>query len=263
MSTSGEDGAAAVEWVASYLERRRAPRALAGRAGRHPRSASPVASERARAVRGGAPRPRRGAPAGAHALAEPPLLRVLRNDRNGARCPRRAPDRRPQPGRDPLAHVSCTAGARGGDARLARAAPRPARGLSRPHRGHGFDRRALRARGRSRAAPRPPRRPLLRACALGRRQGREAARARAAQGAGRRRVPAAVGAPRARRCVRGDRDDRDDRRRGDRPDSCDRRRVQRGRCLAPCRRGLRRARRRSAPSSARSSRAGSVRTRSA
>ena len=41
----------------------------------------------------------------------------------------RAPDRRPQPGRDPLAHVARAAGARGGDARLARAAPRLAAGL--------------------------------------------------------------------------------------------------------------------------------------
>ena len=67
--------------------------------------------------------------------------------------PRRAPDRRAQPGRDPLAHLARAAGARGGDARLARAAPRPARGPPRPHRGHGLDQHALGARRRPRRRP--------------------------------------------------------------------------------------------------------------
>ena len=173
---------------------RRAAGPLAGRAGRDPRGASVLAPGRSGAVLGRAPRPRCGAHARAHALAEPPLLRVLRDHRIGARRPRRAPDRLAQSGRDPLADVSRAPGARGSDPRLARAAPRAAGGAARPHRGHRFDGSAVCARGCAGRASRPTGRPLLGACALRRRQGREAARARIAQGSGRRPVPHAPGA---------------------------------------------------------------------
>ena len=108
-----------------------------------------VASRRAGAVLGRPRRPRPRAPARAHALAEPALLRLLRDDRLRAGRSRGAPHRGAQPGRDPLAHLARAPGARGADRRLAAAARRPAGGVPRPHRGHRVDRSA---RGRDRGA---------------------------------------------------------------------------------------------------------------
>ena len=81
-----EDGAAALEWAARYLERVDELPVLAQvEAGRASRAAAGVGARAARAVRGRAPRPRRAAPAGAHELAEPALLLLLRGDRRRSR----------------------------------------------------------------------------------------------------------------------------------------------------------------------------------
>ena len=104
---------------------------------------------------------------------------------------------------------------------------------------------------------------LLGARALARRQGSEAARARASEDPGRRRVPHAPGSPRPRRRLRGHRHDRDDRRRRrsirfPRSPTC----VPPRACGSTSTRPMR-ARPRSARSSATTSPAGSGRTRSA
>ena len=180
--------------------RPRASGALARRAGRDPRRASRRAARRGRAVLRGPRRSRRDPAARAHALAEPALLRVLRDDGCGAGRARRAPHRRPQPGRDPLAHVAGAAGARGAHGRLAAAARRPARRssavTSRTPPRRAFSPRVVVAR-----TLQPDRRVLV--CSehahSARGQGRAAPRARAAQGADGRRVPAPAGPARAPR----------------------------------------------------------------
>ena len=161
------------------------------------RSRLPAVAARARrAVRERPARPRRGPPARRHALAEPALLRLLREHRLGAGHPRRAAQRRAEPGRDPLAHVAGAAGARGGDARLARAAARAAGRPARPHRGHRLDRRRWpRSRRRAQRQAGRARRRLLRARALVGREGVPAARAR---GCARRRSTTRSGCGRTR-----------------------------------------------------------------
>ena len=73
-------------------------------------------------------------------------------DGRRARDPGRAADRRPQPGRHPLARLAGAAGARGGDARLAAAAARAARAVARAHRGRGVVRASITALAAARAA---------------------------------------------------------------------------------------------------------------
>ena len=83
-------------------------------------------------------------------------------------------------------------------------------GVRRPHRGHGLDRGARRRDRRALAPARSSRSRLLRARALRGRESGQAPRARAAQGADRRRVPHATRSDRRRGRVCGHRDDRDD-----------------------------------------------------
>ena len=194
MSTFREDGAAALDWVANYLETiNEHPGAVAGRAGRDPGRAPRLASRDGRAVFGSPPRPRSGPDAGHHALAEPALLRLLCDDRGRAGHPRRAPDRRAQPGGHPLARLSRAAGARGGDARLAASAARPARAAARPHRGHGLFGPDHGACSRSCCASGQESRRLLRAHALVHREGSAVARARPAHDSDRCRIRHAAG----------------------------------------------------------------------
>ena len=249
MSTFRDDGAAALEWVARYLETvgdypvlsRVEPGAI--------KAALPcIAARRTRAVRGSPSRSRRDPDAGDHALAEPASLRLFRDDRSRAGHPRGAPDRRPQPGRHPLACLAGAPGARGGDARLAAAAARPARGAARPHRGHRIVRLDHGTRRGSSREPRPEDRRLLGAHALLDREGGAAARARAQADSRRRRVrdPGGSARPHGRlrgrrhgrhHVVRGRRSDRRDRRQGH-----SRRRVAPRRCrLRRCRCGMSRA----------------------
>ena len=200
----------------------------------------------------------------AHALAEPPLLRVLRDHRIRARRSRRAPDRRAQPGRDPLAHVSRAPGARGGDARLARAAPRAARrsctATSRTPRRREC---CLRSRSRgprvqadgSSSAPstRTPSPTRPRSCSSS-----SCARSRSTTSSA-----CARSSLDARGRVRRHRHDRDDGRRCHRPDPRDRRRMRSAQASGSTWTPHMQARRRCARSSAHSSPAGSEPTRSA
>jgi len=84
-----EDGSAALEWAADYLDRVHTLPVLAQVEPGEIRARLPAtAPEETRAVRGRAPRPRRGADAGRHPLAAPTPLRLLRDQRIGARDPR-------------------------------------------------------------------------------------------------------------------------------------------------------------------------------
>ena len=191
-----EDGVAAVDWVASYFERLRELPVLAQVEPGELRSRLPASPpETRRAVRERPPRPRRDPHARGHALAEPALLRLLREHRLRAGHPRRAADRGAEPGRDPLAHLAGAAGARGGDARLARAAARAPGRPARPHRGHGVDVHDGRARRRAARQAGRARRRRLRARALVGREGVPAARAR---GCGWRRSTTRSGSARTR-----------------------------------------------------------------
>ena len=193
LSTFREDGAAALEWVAPLPRAHPgAARARAGRAGRDQGGPARGAARGGGAVRSRAARPGRDPHARNHPLAEPALLRVLRVDGRRARDPGRAADRRPQPGRHPLARLTGAAGARGGDARLAAAAARAARAVARAHRGRGLGGRRHRARGRAGGGAREACRRLLRAHALVDAEGRAAARARGAADARGRRLRAAA-----------------------------------------------------------------------
>ena len=216
----------------------RLPRARAGRAGRDPGAVARRAAGARRAVRARPPRPRGGAPAGAHPLAEPALPRLFRLHRLRARRTRGTSDGGAEPGRDPLAHLAGAPGARGGDARLARAAPRAPVRLARPSRGRRLDGHARRARGGPGGAARRARRRLLRARPLLGREGVPDPRARGAGDSGGRALPAPCRPARPRRRVRGRRDDRDDLVQLDRPRHPDRRRLRGGRRLAPRRRGV-------------------------
>ena len=201
--------------------------------------ASLLAAGRARAVRRRPPRPRRRADAGADALAEPALLRVLRDDGIGSGDPRRAPVAglnqvgilwRTSPALQELEEVTldwlaqllglpsaCTGTSR---TRLRPARSRRSRSLAR-------------APGRASSLCSEHAHSAVDKAA-------QAARARAAQGAGRRRVPAASGSARPRRRLRGLSRRSGRPARCDRPDSGDRRRVRGGGRLAPRGRGLRR-----------------------
>ena len=215
-----------------------------------------------RAVRRRPARPRRDPAAGGDALAEPALLRLLREHRLRAGHPRRAARRRAEPGRDPLAHLAGAAGARGADARLARAAARAAGRPARPPRGHRLDRDDGRARRGARGEAGRARRRLLRARALLGREGVPAARARGAHDAGRRRLPAPRRRARPHGRLRGRRDDRDDLDELGRPGAGDRRRVRARRASGCTSTPPTPARRRSARSCATPSPAGSAPTRS-
>jgi hypothetical protein len=92
---------------------RRVPRARAGRAGRHSQSPPGGAAGARRAVRGRAARPRRDPAAGNDALAEPAVLRLLRQQRRRAGHPRGASRCHAQLGRVHLAHVAGIHRARG------------------------------------------------------------------------------------------------------------------------------------------------------
>ena len=150
-----EDGALAVDWVASYLERVRDLPVLSQVEPGAIRAALPASPpDEPESVRRGARRSRPGAHARADALAAPALVRVLRDHRLGALDPRGDPDRRPEPARDPLAHLACAAGARGGDprrgSRSCSACPPASAARSRTRR-----RRARSSRSQSRARRRP------------------------------------------------------------------------------------------------------------
>ena len=85
MSTFREDGAAALEWVARYLEGvGELPRAVACRARRRASCPACLATRRAGAVCRRPARSRPGPDARDHALAEPTVLRVLRDHGGGA-----------------------------------------------------------------------------------------------------------------------------------------------------------------------------------
>ena len=160
----------------------------------------------------------------------------------GARHSGRAPDRRAQPGRDPLAGIARPPGARGGDARLAAAAARLARRrsmvTSRTPPPPACMAALAAARGRAAAAGSS----LLRARASVVDKAAASARARR-EGTRRRAVPADARPARPRRRLRRRRDGRDDVVGCGRPGPCDRRTLRgRGR-LAARRRGLRRRRR--------------------
>ena len=178
--------------------RRRAARARAGQAGRHPCAPPAVAAGAAGVVRRGAPRPRRDPPPGPHALAAPAVLRLLRSLLRGTRHPRGAARRNPEFGCDSLAHRAGLDRARGDGARLGRPADRHPSRVARPHRGHGvhFD-----ARGADRGAPRDraQRRRVLRARAFIGREGRAHARDGGSEGARRRGFSHAARRARARR----------------------------------------------------------------
>ena len=165
---------------------------------------------------------------------------------------------------DPLAHVARAAGARGGHARLAAPAPRPARVLRRPHRGHGLHRHAFRrSRSRVRSAPSAAS------------SSAPSTRTRSADKAARllelelRKVPVDDDVPAAgrsagpRRRLRRRRDDRDDGRGRVRSRPGDRGRLPRRRSLARTSTRRTPGRPPCARSSVRTSRAGSARTRSA
>ena len=170
-----EDGSAAMEWVARYLERVDEFPVLAQVEPGEIRAALPAEPpERARAVLGRPARPRRGADARrsrtGRARASSPTSRT----RERAGDPRRAARRRAEPGRDPLAHLARAPGAGGAHARLAAAAARASRRLRGPHRGHGVERDADRARrrtARAAAAGAPSSRPSTRTRRWPRRRG--------------------------------------------------------------------------------------------
>ena len=208
-NTLARDGLATLEWIERYLERVRElpvlaqvePGEIRARLPEHP-------PERRRAVREPAARPRRRPPARADALAEPAVLRLLRDVRLGAGDPRPAPRGRAQQRRDPLADLACAPGARAGDARVARGAAGPPCRLARPARGRRVDLDDRRAGGGAPGTARRPRRRLLGACALVRREGVQAPGARGAEDTGRRGVPAPARRARPDRRVRGGRDGR-------------------------------------------------------
>ena len=180
-----EDGAAALDWAARYLERVDELPVLAQvEPGELSAKLPALAARDGRAVRERAPRPRRADRPGADELAAPALLRLLRRHRLGAGDPRRADRGDAEPGRDPLARLAGVDRARAAHGRLGAAAARPAGRLARAHRGHRLD---LDARRADRGAPRhrPERRRVLGARAFVRREGGADARDGAAQGAGR------------------------------------------------------------------------------
>ena len=218
---------------------RRLPGAGASRAGRVAGEAAAVAAGGGRAVRRRAPRSRRASAPGDDALAVTAVLRVLRQHGLGAGDPGRAADRGAEPERDPLADLAGADGARAARRRLGVAAPRPAGGLARPHRGHRLHLDVRRDR-RGAARDRGPRRRLLGAGALVGREGGADARARMSNRPGRRGVPPARGRARPRRCVLRRRDRRDDVDDLGRPGARDRGRLPRSGRLAARRRGLRR-----------------------
>ena len=256
-----DDGAAAVDWVASYLERVGELPVLAQVEPGELRSRLPPSPPETRgAVRGDPARPGRGAAPGCDALAEPALLRLLREHRVGAGDPRRAARRGVEPGRDPLAHIAAAAGAGGGDARLARAAARAARRAARPSRGHCVDGDDGGARRGARRAAGRARRRLLGARALLGREGVPDPRPRGAHDAGRRRLPAPSRRARPYGRVRRRRHDRDDVDELDRPCAGDRGRSAGGRASGSTSMPPTPAPRRSAPSCATRSRAGSAPT---
>ena len=242
-NTLARDGLATLEWIERYLERVRElpvlaqvePGEIRARLPAHP-------PERGRAVREPAARPRRRASARADALAEPAVLRVLRDVRLGACDPRGASRRRAEQRRDPLADVAGAPGARGGDARVARRAARPPRRLARPDRGRRLDLDHRRAGGGAPRTARRRRRRLLGACALVRGQGVQAPGARGAEDAGGRGVPAPARRARPRRRVRGRRHGGHDLVDFGRSRRSDRGRLRAERRLAARRRGVRRRR---------------------
>ena len=117
-------------------------------------------------------------PAATH-WQSPRFFAYFANTGSGAGDPRRAARGRAEPGRDPLAHLTGAAGARGADARLARAAARAAGRSARPPRGHGLDRDDDGPRGGTAREAGGSGRRLLRARALLGREGLPPARARA------------------------------------------------------------------------------------
>ncbi len=184
MSDFRADGALALEWVASYLDRvGELPVLSQVEPGAIRRGAARVGARRARAVLGRARRPRSILVPGLTHWQSPRFFAYFATTGAEPGVLAELLDRRPQPGRDPLADVACAPGARGGDGRLAAAARRAPRGLPGSHRGHGFDGGAHRGDRRPLAPAGPPRPRLLGARALGGREGRASARPRAAEGA--------------------------------------------------------------------------------
>ena len=187
--TFREDLDRASDWADAYLRRvGELPVAADVEPGAIRARLPDVAARARRAVRRAAPRPRRDHPAGHHALEPPALLRVVREHRLRAGDPRRAPDRGAERQRHDVARLARRDRARGDGAGLARAAPRAAAGLARPHRGHRVDRDGRGAR-RGADAQAGRRRLRVRAGELQRREGRAPRRARVPEGGGRRRVP--------------------------------------------------------------------------
>ena len=199
MTAFRDDLDRAADWVDAYLagvgERSRL------RAGRARCGARPPADGTAgagRVVRDDAARPRRADRARALALEPPSLLCVVREHRLRAGRPRRAAGGGVERERDDVGGVACRHGARGGDAVLARTAPRPSRRLARPHRGHRVDRDGRRAGCRAHAASRRCR-VRVGAGELQRREGGPPRRPRVPSGRRRRCVPHADGLPARRR----------------------------------------------------------------
>ena len=143
------DGAAALEWLARYLERMRdLPVRARGRARATSARAAAVAARGGRAVRGGPPRCGRDPPPRHHPLehtrASSPTSRSRRRSRRSSPSSSRPASTRSRssggrPRRRRSSSWSCSSGSRSCCA---------ARGLARPHRGHGLDLDARRARGR-------------------------------------------------------------------------------------------------------------------
>ena len=157
-NTLARDGLATLEWIERYLERvRELPcwrRSSRARSARGSRSTRPSTASRSRTCCATSTT----CSCRADALAEPAVLRLLRDVRLGAGDPRRAPRGRAQQRRDPLADLACAPGARAGDARVARGAARPPRRLARPDRGRRLDLDDRRARC---GAPGTARRPVV------------------------------------------------------------------------------------------------------
>ena len=221
-----EDGAAAVGWVADYLERVRDLPVLAQvepgeLRGRLPASPPEQAEPFAAVLRD---LDDVLMPALTH-WQSPRFFAYFANTASEPGILAELLARRPEPDRHPLAYVARAAGARRGDARLAEAAARPARRPPRPHRGHRLDRHDGLARRRAAREARRPGRRLLRARALVGREGVSPARARGADDPGRRRVPVQAGRARPRRRLCRRRHRRDDLDELGRPGRGDRRRV--------------------------------------
>jgi len=198
-----DDGAAAIEWVARYLERVGDYPVLAqsGPATSRPSCPPPRPSGASRSPRCCATSTRSSA--GVTHWQHPRFFAWVRQHRHRARDPRRADRRLAEPGGLPLARLAGADRARGAHARLDGATPGPAARLARAHRGHRLDGELRRAGGGPRGGAGQARRGLLRARALVDREGLPHGRARGAQGPFGRRLPHAPRRPRPARRLRG------------------------------------------------------------